>query len=353
MQAVFRSLWEWTEQGALSGLATLVSVAGSSPRTPGACLAWNAETGVFHGSVSSGCVENALLDRLPEIVREDQVEVLTFGPESVAPWATGLTCGGTIEVRLERYWGVSPDPVTRAVADAWNRRLSENLPMALLSRGSDHVLVAGDEVVAGAQSVFPPEVIVEAVECLGKMTTSGWSAVASGERVFLRLRPRRPRLFLLGADHVAAELSRLAANLEVQVVVVDPRRAYARPERFPVSPGALIGQWPDAYLRSPETALGPCDAVVALSHDSKIDDPGLLAAFASRCGYIGAIGSRTSQEARRERLFEAGLSEAEWERLRGPVAPSGGRMVRDAGLLALNILQDWIHWTRSAGEVAR
>ncbi|MGY2051867.1 XdhC family protein [Methylobacterium sp. JK268] len=139
---------------------------------------------------------------------------------------------------------------------------------------------------------------------------------AEGGAVFLTVQVPPPRLVIIGAVHISQALAPMAALTDLDVTVIDPRTAFATPERFPDVP--LLALWPDeALARLP--ALDAYTAVAALTHDPKIDDPALIAALAAGCFYVGALGSRKTHARRVERLTEAGLSEAQIARLRAPI----------------------------------
>jgi xanthine dehydrogenase accessory factor len=123
------------------------------------------------------------------------------------------------------------------------------------------------------------------------------------------------RLLILGGVHIAQALVALAPTVGLTPTIIDPRGGFASPERFPDVP--LLTQWPDEAVAA--FGIDARTAVVALTHDEKLDDPALLAAFASKAFYIGALGSRRTQAARGERMLAAGVSEADYARLHGPI----------------------------------
>lgn len=136
-----------------------------------------------------------------------------------------------------------------------------------------------------------------------------------GAVFFLNVHVPSPRLVILGAVHVSQTLAPMAASLGYAVTVLDPRTAFASPERFPGVD--LRAEWPDVAL--PAIGLDPFTAFAALTHDPKIDDPGLIAALGARCFYVGALGSRKTHAARRERLGAAGVGNAQLDRIRAPI----------------------------------
>lgn len=140
--------------------------------------------------------------------------------------------------------------------------------------------------------------------------------VESGEgEVFLTVHTPPPRLVAIGAVHISQALVPIAATAGYDLFVVDPRTAFATPERFVGVP--LYADWPDAVL--PGLALDPYTALAALTHDPKIDDPALRLALEAGCFYVGALGSRKTHAKRRERLLVAGVGEAEIESIRAPI----------------------------------
>jgi xanthine dehydrogenase accessory factor len=123
------------------------------------------------------------------------------------------------------------------------------------------------------------------------------------------------RLVVIGAVHISQALAPMAKDLDLDVTIIDPRTAFATPERFPDAP--VLAEWPDAVL--PEIGIDQYTAVVALTHDPKIDDPALTAALRSKCFYIGALGSRKTHERRVQRLTASGFTEADLARIHAPI----------------------------------
>lgn len=132
---------------------------------------------------------------------------------------------------------------------------------------------------------------------------------------FLTVQAPPVRLVVIGAVHISQALAPMAMGLDLDVTIIDPRTAFATPERFPEVP--VLAEWPEAVL--PEIGIDRYTAVVALTHDPKIDDPALIAALRSECFYIGALGSRKTHERRVQRLSEAGFAEADFSRIHAPI----------------------------------
>ncbi|MBB3019342.1 xanthine dehydrogenase accessory factor [Microvirga lupini] len=136
-----------------------------------------------------------------------------------------------------------------------------------------------------------------------------------GRHFFLTVQTPPVRVVVIGAVHISQALAPMAKGLDLDVTIVDPRTAFATPERFPDVP--VLAEWPDAVL--PDLGIDRYTAVVALTHDPKIDDPALTAALRSECFYIGALGSRKTHERRVLRLTEAGFTEADLARIHAPI----------------------------------
>ena len=142
----------------------------------------------------------------------------------------------------------------------------------------------------------------------------------SGKRLFLNVYAPTARLVIIGAVHISQALVPIAQSLGYDVTVVDPRTAFASPERFPNVP--LIAEWTEVAL--PPLAIDRYTAFVALTHDPKIDDPALLHAFKKDCFYIGALGSRKTHGKRGERLKAQGAVEADIAKIHAPIGLSIG-----------------------------
>lgn len=136
-----------------------------------------------------------------------------------------------------------------------------------------------------------------------------------GRRFFLTVQVPPVRVFVVGAVHISQALAPMAQNLDFDVTIVDPREAFATPERFPGL--TVLAEWPDAALA--RLGIDRYTALLALTHDPKIDDPALEAALRSECFYIGALGSRKTHARRIERLVQAGFGQADLARIQAPI----------------------------------
>jgi xanthine dehydrogenase accessory factor len=188
----------------------------------------------------------------------------------------------------------------------------------LRARAEQQPVVLATCLASGAQRLLPNDLApaalnAAAIRALAADTST--TAVVGDDRWFLHVHNLPLRLFLIGAVHIAQSVVRLAAPLGLRVIVVDPRPALATAERFPGV--TLMPDWPDEALD--QAALDSRSAVVALTHDPKLDDPALDRALRSPAFYIGALGSRCSHAARVERLAALGHAPETLARIKGPV----------------------------------
>jgi xanthine dehydrogenase accessory factor len=175
------------------------------------------------------------------------------------------------------------------------------------------------DLASGDQRLVPEENIAAdpLADMLSERLRQGksGSVQVEGRDFFLTVQVPPVRMIVIGAVHISQALAPMARGLDLDIAVIDPRTAFATPERFPNVP--LMAEWPDAVL--PRLGLDRYTAMVALTHDPKIDDPALMAALRAECFYIGALGSRKTHARRVERLTEARFTEADLNRIRAPI----------------------------------
>ncbi|MBW4022357.1 MAG: XdhC/CoxF family protein [Proteobacteria bacterium] len=215
------------------------------------------------------------------------------------------------------------------------------------AKAGHHPIVLATRLASGDQVILPdatqPEALREAAR--RALTADTSTTVTIGEdRWFLQVQNPPMRCFVIGAVHIAQALVRLAAPLGLGVIVVDPRPALATEERFPGV--TLMPDWPDEALDL--AGLDGRSAVIALTHDPKLDDPALDRALRSPAFYIGALGSRRSHAARLERLAELGHSPETLARIRGPVGLPIAAVT--APEIALSILAELVATRRGAAR---
>lgn len=187
------------------------------------------------------------------------------------------------------------------------------------ARAARRAAIVITDLASGEQRFVPAadaagDPLKEALEARLRSGKSGMAETPEG-RVFLTVHVPPPKLVVIGAVHISQALAPMARLVGYDAVIVDPRTAFASPERFPDM--RVLAEWPDVAL--PALAVDRYTALVALSHDPKIDDPALLHAFGRDCFYIGALGSKRTHARRRERLQAQGASAADLARIHAPI----------------------------------
>jgi len=316
MQEIVPDIERWHALNKPVALATVIETFGSSPRPVGAKMALTAD-GEMTGSVSGGCVEGAVVEAGVEVLRTRKPQLLHFGVSDDTAWNVGLACGGQIDVFV-RLMDWSLFKQLKEAMDHAN-------PVAYVTVVRGPAPLPGKEmVVLGSGEVFGT--ISEELDAVvktevGSVFPRGASQqmilpVEGSIEIFADVLLPAPTLIVVGGVHIAITLVALAKILGYRTIVIDPRRHFGSQVRFP-DVDRLVHTWPDEALT--EVGITPATAVVLLTHDPKIDDPGLIAALPSSAFYIGALGSRKTQAARRKRLLEAGFPESQVDRLHGPI----------------------------------
>ncbi|MEH6379125.1 XdhC family protein [Streptomyces sp. KLMMK] len=332
-------LHRWCGEGRAFAVATVVAVEGSAPRQPGAALAVDAE-GTVVGSVSGGCVEGAVYELCRAALESGESVRERFGRPGDRPgeddFATGLTCGGVLDVLVVP---VLPDAPGRAVLAEALAAAATGGPVALarvisgpaglLGRA---LLVRADGTYAGtlAESGGPDRAAAAEAAALlaagrtGTVTVGmeSGAGVRCGDPVTLLVESclPPPRMIVFGAVDFAAALVGAGKFLGYHVTVCDARPVFATAGRFPEADGIAV-DWPHRYLDA-QQAAGALDArtvLCVLTHDPKFDVPLLERALRLPVAYVGAMGSRRTHEDRLARLREAGVAEPALDRLRSPI----------------------------------
>jgi xanthine dehydrogenase accessory factor len=327
------------------GRAVVTRVWGSAPRAEGAVLLATAD-GRMAGSVSGGCVENAVMEEIQAAIRTGRPKPLEYGITHERAWEFGLSCGGTISLFVEP--AVRPE-----LLEAARRREASVVasvvggpapPGAALVIREDRTTESHGMPADLAALVSGPG--AEALEGLASRTAT--VAAPDGEvQVLLEVFPREPTLLVFGGVHIAMALARMARPLGFRVVVADAREAFLTRERFPDADELIVG-WPDDVFA--RVGLDAATCLVLLTHDPKFDEPAIEAALGSNAAYIGVIGSRKTQQLRRDRLAAAGFPPEAIARIHGPIGLDLGG--REPAEIALAILAE-ITAHRYGGRVLR
>jgi xanthine dehydrogenase accessory factor len=290
-----------------------------------------ASDGTIAGSVSGGCVESATALEIGDAIIRGSPKLVTFGVTDERAWEVGLACGGTIKVFVE--------PVVRStVVEAARGSGGEVVATVVEGPGlGTAVRIFEDGRIEGSLPASVPldQLREAALSALRRETSRSVELDSNTGRVtvFLEVFSRRPRLVIFGGVQIAVALVPLAKALGYKTIVADGREAFIGRDRFPDA-NELILAWPEEAFE--RIGLDSACYVCVLSHDPKFDEPALQVALRSPAAYVGAIGSRKTQKARRERLREAGLTSEQIQRLHGPIGLDlGGRQPAETALAIL------------------
>ena len=311
--SVLKTLHEWQTGEFPLWLVTVVDTFGSSPRPKGAMLALRGD-GLAVGSVSGGCIEDDLVRRVTQgQLQTDSCDVVAYGVTAEEARRFGLPCGGSMRLVIE--------PVRN---EAWVDQILQAI--------QSHRLISRTLHLGSMQVVLDD--------------ASRNDVTAFDGQTLTTVHGPRWRLLIIGAGQTSAYLARMAQALDYQVAVCDPtekmRRTWAVPDTV------LMSEMPDDAVLAFQADA--CTAIVALSHDPKLDDMALLEALKSPAFYIGALGSRVNNAKRRERLALFDLTQEEIGRLHGPVGLSIGS--RTPPEIAVSILAHMIQVRSHMNETA-
>ncbi len=341
MRDVMPELLGWWRGGQTVGMATVVATWRSAPRPAGASMLVGPD-GEAVGSVSGGCVEGAVYELSQEVVESGEPVLRRYGISDDDAFAVGLTCGGILDVFVER---VDPQsfPELGSVADDVEAGRPVAVCTVIEHPDPSHVgrrLVVRPEAAGGAGPHTAPFVVGslgssradDAVsdDARGLLATGRSETLTygpdgerrgEGMRVFVSAHAPKPRMLVFGAIDFAAAVARIGSFLGYYVTVCDARPVFATKSRFKDADEVVV-EWPHRYLAAEQEA-GRIDSrtvLAVLTHDPKFDVPLLEVALRlPEVAYIGAMGSRRTHEDRLKRLVEAGLTPDEIARLSSPI----------------------------------
>ena len=326
MREVMPQLLEWWRAGETVGVGTVVATFQSAPRPPGASMLVGPDDSAV-GSVSGGCVEGAVYETAKEVVASGTPTLERYGVSDDDAFAVGLTCGGILDVYVEKVSQETFPELEEIAAD-----LDAGRPVALAT-----VIEHPDSSVLGRRVVVRPDQppaaslgsarMDDAVrdDALGLLTQGSTGVLhygPDGERrgddiaVFVSSFAPKPRLIVFGAIDFAAAVARVGSFLGYRVTVCDARPIFATAKRFPDADEVVI-EWPHKYLA--HTDVDERTVVCVLTHDPKFDVPLLEVALRLPLAYVGAMGSRKTNDDRLAALRERGLTDVELARLRAPI----------------------------------
>lgn len=284
---VLKKADEWQRDGRRVVLGTIVRTWGSAPRPVGSLVAIR-DDGLVVGSVSGGCIEDDLVDRVrARALAADKPQRVKYGVTAEDAFKFGLPCGGTLELVLE--------PIG---------------PQSQLGKLLDRV--------TGGRQTIRRLALADGAVILEEGT--GRDVLRVTETELVSVHGPRLRLLVIGAGQLTHYLAQMALACDYSITICDPREEYA--DGWHVPGTTLVRTMPDDTVL--EMKPDANTAIVALTHDPKLDDLALIEALKSDAFYVGAIGSQKNQAARKKRLVEFGVSAAQLDRLHGPVGLKNG-----------------------------
>jgi len=289
---IWKTIREWDGEGRKMALATVVKTWGSSPRPVGSHLVIDAD-GHMERSVSGGCVDGVVVTAARDCINTKKGELLQFEVATDQAWEVGLSCGGEVHILVE--------------------------PLINIAEKVSYLLDNDANTIKKLQS--------ETKMIDGNFFTHEYKPAL--------------KMIVVGAVHISQGLVSMAKTLDIDVILVDPRTAYASEERFPDID--FITSWPDEALK--KIGINASTAIVTLSHDPKLDDSALEIAVRSEAFYIAALGSLKTQKERKKRLKEKGFSEDEIARIHGPAGLDIGAL--EPAEIALSILSELVSTRRA------
>jgi xanthine dehydrogenase accessory factor len=313
----------WLADGRRVVCAMLIDAEGSSPFEPGAFMLID-EEGAIEGSITGGCVEaDVVINALAILEGDEAPRLLRYGVSDELATTVGLMCGGSVQVFVHELRGAAREVCAEAFEAVANE---DSVAVATLLdgplAGAKLAVVEGNVIGGFGSTDLFDHTVARDLAALGVRRTNAvrhygdaGDALGRERSVHLQAFGVPPTLVLVGAIDYSAAVAALASQVGYRVVIVDAREAFARSDRFSRVADVHIG-WPDIAID--ERNLRPNDAVIVFSHDSKFDEPAILAALRSDAGFIGALGSRRTALERNERLTQAGVDEEGINRVHSP-----------------------------------
>jgi xanthine dehydrogenase accessory factor len=321
MLDILNEISSWIREGKPFALATVIKTWGSSPRKVGSAMAIGEDMQIA-GSVSSGCVENEVIEAALDTIKTGKSKILQCGVSDEKAWSVGLSCGGTIKVFVEKHPASSENSEEHKIWNRLTHAIEENKPCILAKNLSAdenelnrHLLIFSDGRCQGDWRKLASQAKEIALQLYGERKSE---AVQIGENeIFIQIFPCKPKLIIVGGSHISIPLVKFAHELDFETLVIDPRKVFSSAERFPAKPKKILAEWPKDVL--PDIDLNEDNYAVLLTHDPKIDDEALKILLLSNVAYIGALGSKKTHAKRCARLREAGFSDDLIARIFGPI----------------------------------
>ena len=314
MRDILADLIRWKEEGKSIALATVIETWGSAPRKAGSKMGLTLDAKIT-GSVSGGCVENAVVEAGMQVLKTNQPRLLQFGVSDETAGGVGLAGGGSIDIFVK--------PLKEAIFESMNLILADDRQAVWAT------VIQGDESIIGREMILDDdgkitgsignewdEKVFPLMQNALKQGTSHRVVLDNAAEIFLEAIRPPLTLVIVGGAHISVALASMAKTLGYRTVVMDPRKVWGNQERFP-NVDELIQSWiPEAF---DQVEITSSTAIATLTHDPKLDDPALKIALDSPAFYVGALGSKQTNAKRHERLLKDGMHESQLSRLHAPI----------------------------------
>ena len=300
----------WLKEKRKVALATVISTWGSAPRPVGGQMAIDSD-GEIIGSVSGGCIEGAVINEGINSINDGKLRIKDYGISNDMAWEVGLACGGELKILIQ--------------------------PLNL----EDKIIYS---IVENIKNREPTKLIINCLTGSRHIDNSIINQITSYDKIkeeFIHVIDPKPRLFIVGAVHIAQALISLAKTADFEIILIDPREHFATKDRFPNC--KIINEWPDTALSN--FILDKATHLVTLTHDPKIDDPALIYTLKKDIGYIGSLGSKKTHNKRCERLIDIGFSQNDINKIHGPIGLN--IKAKTPAEIAVSIMAEIINFRRS------
>ena len=300
----------WLKDKRKIALATVISTWGSSPRPVGGQMAID-QNGEIIGSVSGGCIEGAVITEGIKSLSDGKTRVKDYGISNDMAWEVGLACGGELKVLIQPLQ--IEDKIIFSIVESIRKR--EIIKLKINTKSGLRTI---DNSISQQSSSFN-QLMNE----------------------FIHIIDPKPRLFIIGAVHIAQELVKLATIADFEITLIDPRNHFATKKRFPNC--QIINDWPDIALS--KFKFDKATHLVTLTHDPKIDDPALIYSLKKNIGYVGSLGSKRTHKKRCERLSLLGFNQIDLNKIHGPIGLD--IKAKNPAEIAISILGEIIQFRRA------
>ena len=308
----------WIKANHKVALATVVKTWGSSPRQVGSKMIVN-EKGDFSGSISGGCVESSVVGESIQLIKDDKLfKIIELKVSNENAWEVGLACGGEITIYLEQI----------------NQMKKQLLELIINKKKHKEEFTIITNISTGESCIFEKNKPIDKnfekhSDEINNYFNNKQSGIIENTNIFIDMYLRPIKVIIVGAVHIAQYLVDYSKNLNFEIFIIDPRGYFASEKRFPNM--NIVNKWPKEAFEEIETDSST--ALIALTHDPKIDDPALQHALKNKFFYIGALGSKKTHINRCNRLKEAGYSEEGISSIHGPIGLKlGGKSAPEIAL---------------------